>query len=58
MRNVFGMVGVFMLVAGLALIGLGFGYVKGSFMTGDVTIWIGIGTSTAGALLVRLSVDS
>ena len=49
--------GVFMGVAGLALIGLGFGYVKGSFMTGDVTIWIGIGMTTAGALLVRLSVD-
>ncbi len=55
MRTALGFVGLFMLVAGLALIGLGFGYVKGSFMTGDMTIWIGIGMIIASAVLLRLS---
>jgi len=54
-RTALGFVGLFMLVAGLTLIGLGFGYIKGSFMTGDMTIWIGIGMIIAGAVLLRLS---
>jgi hypothetical protein len=36
--------GVIVLIAGLVWIGQGLGYIKGSFMTGDVRwFWIGVG---------------
>lgn len=44
MRTGLVVLGVIVLIAGLVWIGQGLGYIKGSFMTGDVRwFWIGVG---------------
>ena len=45
-------VGVLMLLVGLVWIGQGLGYIKGSFMTGDVKwFWIGLVLIVVGLVL-------
>ena len=43
---------VIMLLVGAVFIGQGLGYIKGSFMTGDIKwFWIGLGMIAAGLVL-------
>jgi len=52
MRNGLIVVGVLLLLVGLVWVGQGLGYIKGSFMTGDVKwFWIGVGMIAAGLVL-------
>lgn len=45
-------VGLLVLVVGLVWVGQGLGYIKGSFMTGDMKwFWIGLGMVAAGIVL-------
>jgi hypothetical protein len=44
--------GVLLVLVGLVWVGQGLGYIKGSFMTGDMRWFgIGVGTSIAGAVI-------
>ena len=52
MRNGLVVLGVLLLLVGLVWVGQGLGYIKGSFMTGDVKwFWIGLVVSVAGLAL-------
>jgi len=52
MRNGLIVVGVLLLLVGLVWVGQGLGYIKGSFMTGEVKwFWIGVGMIAAGLVL-------
>ena len=52
MRNGLIVVGVLLLLVGLVWVGQGLGYIKGSFMTGEVKwFWIGVGMIAAGVVL-------
>lgn len=52
MRSGLIVLGVLVLLAGLVWVGQGLGYIKGSFMTGDMKwFWIGIGMIVAGVAL-------
>jgi len=45
--------GVLLLLVGLVWIGQGLGYIKGSFMTGEMLwFWVGVVCAVAGAVLV------
>ena len=52
MRNGLVILGVVLLLVGLVWVGQGLGYIKGSFMTGDVKwFWIGVVVGAAGIAL-------
>ncbi len=52
MRNGFIVLGVLLLLVGIVWVGQGLGYIKGSFMTGDMKwFWIGVGMIAAGVVL-------
>ena len=52
MRNGLVILGVVLLLVGLVWVGQGLGYIKGSFMTGDVKwFWIGVVVGVAGIAL-------
>ena len=52
MRNGLTVLGVLLLLVGLVWVGQGLGYIKGSFMTGDMKwFWIGVGMIAAGLVL-------
>ena len=52
MRNGLTVLGVLLLLVGLVWVGQGLGYIKGSFMTGDLKwFWIGLGMIAAGVAL-------
>jgi hypothetical protein len=49
MRSGLAVLGVLLLLVGLVWVGQGLGYIKGSFMTGDMKwFWIGVGMIVAG----------
>jgi len=51
-RNGLVILGVVLLLVGLVWVGQGLGYIKGSFMTGDVKwFWIGVVVGVAGIAL-------
>ena len=57
MRVAGGIFGVLLLLTGLVWIGQGLGYIKGSFMTGEVLwFWIGVGCAVVGAALLGFTV--
>jgi hypothetical protein len=48
--------GVLLLLVGLVWIGQGLGYIKGSFMTGEMQwFWIGLACAVAGATLLAFT---
>ena len=52
MRSGLVVLGVLVLLVGLVWVGQGLGYIKGSFMTGDMKwFWIGIGMIVTGSVL-------
>lgn len=52
MRNGLVVIGVLLLAVGLVWIGQGLGYIKGSFMTGDMKwFWIGCALVVVGVVL-------
>ncbi len=52
MRNGLIVLGLLLLLVGLVWVGQGLGYIKGSFMTGDMKwFWIGVGMIAAGVVL-------
>ena len=52
MRRGIAVVGVLILLVGLVWVGQGLGYIKGSFMTGDMKwFWIGLAVVIAGLLV-------
>ncbi len=52
MKNGLVVIGVLLLLVGLVWVGQGLGYIKGSFMTGDMKwFWIGIGMIVVGVVL-------
>jgi len=52
MRNGLTVLWVLLLLVGLVWVGQGLGYIKGSFMTGDMKwFWIGVGMIAAGVVL-------
>ena len=52
MRTGLAVVGGLILLAGLVWVGQGLGYIKGSFMTGDIKwFWIGVGMIASGLVL-------
>ena len=52
MRNGLTVLGVLLLLVGLVWVGQGLGYIRGSFMTGDMKwFWIGVGMIAAGVVL-------
>ena len=52
MRSGFGIVGVLIALVGIVWVGQGLGYIKGSFMTGDMKwFWIGLAMILAGSVL-------
>jgi hypothetical protein len=52
MRNGLAVLGVLLLLVGLVWVGQGLGYIKGSFMTGDMKwFWIGLGMIAAGLVV-------
>ena len=52
MRNGLIVLGLLLLLVGLVWVGQGLGYIKGSFMTGDMKwFWIGLGMIAAGVVL-------
>ncbi len=52
MRNGLTVLGVLLLLVGLVWVGQGLGYIKGSFMTGDMKwFWVGVGMIAAGLVL-------
>ncbi len=52
MRNGLVVLGVLLLLVGLVWVGQGLGYIKGSFMTGDMKwFWVGLGMIAAGLVL-------
>ena len=52
MRNGLVVLGVLFLLVGLVWVGQGLGYIKGSFMTGDMKwFWIGLGMLVVGILV-------
>jgi hypothetical protein len=56
MRSGLVVLGVLALLIGLVWIGQGLGYIKGSFMTGDMKwFWIGAGMVVAGVALGAFS---
>ena len=56
MRTGVGALGVLVLLIGAVFTGQGLGYIKGSFMTGDMTwFWIGCGMIVAGVVLAGVS---
>jgi hypothetical protein len=56
MRSGLVVLGVLVLLVGLVWIGQGLGYIKGSFMTGDMKwFWIGAGMVVAGVALGAFS---
>jgi len=51
-RNGLVVLGVLFLLVGLVWVGQGLGYIKGSFMTGDMKwFWIGLGMLVVGILV-------
>jgi len=51
-RNSLVVLGVLFLLVGLVWVGQGLGYIKGSFMTGDMKwFWIGLGMLVVGILV-------
>lgn len=53
MRNAAAAIGALLALIGLVWIGQGLGYVKGSFMTGQIMwFWIGLGCLIGGAALI------
>jgi hypothetical protein len=45
-------IGVLVLLVGLVWVGQGLGYIKGSFMTGDMKwFWIGLGMVSLGVII-------
>ena len=56
MRSGLVVLGVVVLLVGLVWIGQGLGYIKGSFMTGDMKwFWIGVGMVVVGVVLGAFS---
>jgi heme A synthase len=56
MRSGLVVLGALVLLVGLVWIGQGLGYIKGSFMTGDMKwFWIGAGMVVAGVALGAFS---
>ncbi len=52
MKNGLVVIGVLLLLVGLVWVGQGLGYIKGSFMTGDMKwFWIGVGMIVVGVVL-------
>ena len=52
MRSGLVVLGVLLLLVGLVWVGQGLGYIKGSFMTGDMKwFWIGCGVAVVGVAL-------
>ncbi|HYU62408.1 MAG TPA: hypothetical protein VEN12_01400 [Verrucomicrobiae bacterium] len=52
MRSGVGIVGVLVALVGVVWVGQGLGYIKGSFMTGDLKwFWIGLAMIVAGSVL-------
>ena len=52
MRSGLVILGVVVLLVGLVWVGQGLGYIKGSFMTGDMKwFWIGLAMVVAGSVL-------
>ena len=48
--------GVLLLLLGLVWIGQGLGYIKGSFMTGELFwFWVGLGCAVIGTALIALT---
>ena len=59
MRTGLAIAGVLLVAVGLVWLGQGFGYIKGSFMTGDRTwSYIGAACVVAGLALVYVSLDT
>jgi hypothetical protein len=57
MRTAAAVIGVLLILIGLVWIGQGFGFVRGSFMTGNMMwAWIGIVVAIAGAALAVIGV--
>jgi hypothetical protein len=59
MRTAAAVVGVLLVLVGLVWIGQGFGFLKGSFMTGNMMwTWIGIAVAIVGAALAAIGIRS
>jgi hypothetical protein len=57
MRTAAAVIGVLLILIGLVWIGQGFGFVRGSFMTGNMMwAWIGIVVAIVGAALAVLGI--
>jgi hypothetical protein len=57
MRTAAAVIGVLLILIGLVWIGQGFGFVRGSFMTGTMMwAWIGIVVAIVGAALAVLGI--
>ena len=57
MRIAAAVIGVLLVLIGLVWIGQGLGFVKGSFMTGNMMwAWIGVGVAIVGAALAVVGV--
>ena len=57
MRITAAVIGVLLVLIGLVWIGQGLGFVKGSFMTGNMMwAWIGIGVAIVGVVLAVVGI--
>jgi hypothetical protein len=57
MRMVAAVIGVLLVLIGLVWIGQGFGFVRGSFMTGNMMwAWIGVAVAIVGAVVAVLGI--
>jgi len=57
MRIAAAVIGVLLVLIGLVWIGQGLGFVKGSFMTGNMMwAWIGIGVAIVGVVLAVVGI--
>jgi len=57
MRIAAAVIGVLLVLLGLVWIGQGLGFIKGSFMTGNMMwAWIGVGVAIVGAALAVVGV--
>jgi hypothetical protein len=57
MRTAAAVVGVLLVLVGLVWIGQGLGFLKGSFMTGNMMwTWIGIAVAIVGAALAAVGI--